>query len=191
MRGYSETFWNLFSETPVNQLSHVADTRERRRGGERRRHAYDKFVRALSVRNFVVYRVGRSPLYLFKQKVNKPSRAFDRLEREAVTPPRTTTPPFSATRAIFNAKVSTRVWSRGECTRKLHFRLYLRREFSAIITEFSLRKGSYLIRYRRERSLPLSSFYARVDRKKERHFARAGKFGLSNRRPSLYTVYPF
>lgn len=100
MHRYSETFWNLFSDTPPAINFRRSDGEGAETEGEERGVAFNKFVRALPLA-IPSYTVESSPLYLFKQKVNKPSSTFNQLEREAIPPP-------LQPRAIFNTKVSSR-----------------------------------------------------------------------------------
>lgn len=72
MYGYSETFWNLFSETPAINFRTLPARSGNRQREKRRGVAFNKFVRALPSA-IPSYTVESSPLYLFKQKVNKPS----------------------------------------------------------------------------------------------------------------------
>lgn len=84
MRGYSETFWNLFSELVRSTFAHCQIQQRSRNGeGGAAGVAFNKFVRALPLA-IPSYTVESSPLYLFKQKVNKPSSTFNQLEREAI-----------------------------------------------------------------------------------------------------------
>lgn len=69
---------------------------EKERGRERA--AFDKFVRVYRWQFHRAHYRESSPLYLFKQKVNKPSSAFSQLERRATSlrPARYLTPKFPA-----------------------------------------------------------------------------------------------
>lgn len=104
IHGYSETFWNLFSKTPTINFRTLQTWREG--GGERYRDRdRERELRSINLSTFTVrstpsYAVESNPLYLFKQKVNKPSSAFNRLERGVGTvplhPARYLTPKFPA-----------------------------------------------------------------------------------------------
>lgn len=68
-----------------DQLSHIANPRRERGGGENESRSINLSALTVAIPS---YTVESSPLYLFKQKVNKPSFTFNRLEEAPLLIPR-------------------------------------------------------------------------------------------------------
>lgn len=150
-RIFRDVFWNLFSEIStinfrtlqiweIEREGRKAERRGREGGGkgeikrERKKVAFDKFVRVYRWQFRRAHRGESSPLYLFKQKVNKPSSVFSQLENVELllfAPARYLTPKFPAMKYAIPLLV-----------------IFAPRVFRNHNEVLSLREESYLIRYR-------------------------------------------
>lgn len=137
-------FGTYLARSPRSTFAHCKyerrkERKEKRRGGKREgkremeKVAFDKFVRVYRWQFRRAHRGESSPLYLFKQKVNKPSSVFSQLERGATSlrPARYLTPKFPAMKYAIPLLV-----------------IFAPRVFRNHNEVPSLREESYLIRYR-------------------------------------------
>jgi len=84
MHGYSETFWNLFSETPAINFRTLPDSPEKQKQRGKSAESRSINLSALYRRQFR-RTPWRAALYIYlNKKVNKPSSTFNQLEREAI-----------------------------------------------------------------------------------------------------------